>query len=110
MHKHLSGLPTTDYYDGLRHTGYDDYIGEIGVDAFVQAHCYPEARSETSCTTYMRVGDSLYADARFPDFHFHGGWAYENERARKLEEIVCRYFVSGCSWSPALYRGNWGQS
>jgi hypothetical protein len=96
MYKHLSRLPTTDYYDGLRHTGSDDYIAERGVDAFVEVHCYPEAKPETYCNTAMRIGEALRADARFPDFRFHGGRTYQNERARKLKEIVCHYVASGC--------------
>jgi hypothetical protein len=85
----------TDVYDGLRHGPADNYLGEEGVDEFVKMLCYPEATPKYLCTVDMRVGVDLVAVARFPDFRFHGGRAYVNDRVRKLRDALCRYATVG---------------
>ena len=89
-------LKVKDTYEGMLHAPADYYIGEAGVDEFVEIYCYPEATPIYFCGTKMRVSPSITAEVSFVDFRFHGGRAYVNERARKFREAVCRFIVPSC--------------
>jgi len=90
-------LKVKDTYEGMPHAPADYYIGETGVDEFMEVHCYPEATPIYFCRTKMRVSRSITAEVNFVDFRFHGGRAYLNEHARAFREALCRSMVPDCS-------------
>lgn len=86
----------TDSFEGLRYAPPYYYLGEDGVDNFFSAFCYPEATPVYFCKTEMRIGPGITASVDFPDFRFHGGRGYLNERAHRFGEIVCSYADPPC--------------
>ena len=96
----LSHLTIVDQYEGLPHAKADIYVGQSGIDEFLELRCYPWATPVYFCTANMLVGripsGTLVTQVGFPDFRFHGGRAYANDRTRRLRQIVCRFVVPAC--------------
>jgi hypothetical protein len=92
----LARLPIVDRYDGLPHAVGDTYIGQEGVDTFLKIDCYPDGTASHFCTAAMRLSPTLIAYVAFPDFRYHGGRAFANDRLRAFHDVICRYAASGC--------------
>jgi hypothetical protein len=96
----LSDLTIVDRYEGLPHAKADIYVGQSGGDEFLELRCYPRATSIYFCTANMLVGripsGTLVTQVGFPDFRFHGGRVYANDRTRRLRQIICRFVVPAC--------------
>jgi hypothetical protein len=89
-------LKLVDRFDGLQHAPGDTYVGEEGVDDFVEIKCFPEVHPTHFCTVTLRVARNLVATARFVDFRVNGGRAFVNARSRWIRERICGYVVPDC--------------
>jgi hypothetical protein len=100
VRERLSHLAILDQYEGLPHAKADTYVGQSGVDEFLELRCNPQATPGYFCTANMLVGrvrsSVLSSQVAFSDFRFHGGRAYANDRARRCRPIVCRFVVPAC--------------